>query len=1072
MTANNDVHRKDFFLVGVGASAGGLEALEKLFNNIPDKTGMAYVVIQHLSPDYKSMMMELLSKFTNMRLRRIEDSMEIEPDTVYLIPPKKNVELNEGKFKLLDRPDIHSLNLPIDIFFKSLAYEYGEKSIGIVLSGTGTDGTLGVRSIKEYGGLVIVQEPETSKFDGMPRSALSTGIADYVLSPEDIPYQIMKYIKHPVIAKSVNEPPTPLKSEDHMAKIYQLLKNRFGLDFTYYKKSTIYRRVERRLGIKQFSDLEDYVEFLKNNPGEMDSLYKELLIGVTKFFRDYEAYEFLKKNVVPEIIRSKSKFGEKEIRCWIPGCSTGEEAFSLAIIFLEQLEVEGVNLDLKIFATDIDKGALDYAGNGFYPESIVADISSERLMKYFIKEGDYYKINDKVRKKVIFAKHNLIQDPPFNKIDLVSCRNLLIYFQPLLQKRVLSYMYFALKKSGYLFLGSSETVGDMDYLFRNIHNKWKIFQKIGETNRLVLSNLHPGIGDKGMKEHSEVDHSGLTRAVSKDEDIIESAKEAVIRSNLPPTVVVDEHYNLYYVMNDADRYIRFPRGKAQFNILHLVPKSLSTLLSTLINKAQKEWKKTVYKNIAMDDNTYIDLKVEPCETEKSGRKYYLVIFEESKVKTYDFEDRNDGHYSDDLKQRIKDLEQELSYTKENLQATIEELETSNEELQTTNEELLSSNEELQSTNEELQSVNEELITVNAEYQNKIEELTELNNDVNNLLAATEIGTVFLDSSLCVRKYTSTVSHNIFLIESDIGRPIKHISHNFIDINLYNLCLHVFQQNETIEREVRTKDGKTCILRILPYRISEKHIKGVVITLMDVTELSEANNQLRMISQAIEMSPSAVVITDDSGNIEYVNHSFENITGYSFNEVYNKSTNILKSGKHSKSFYDKLWKTVCQGDVWKGEFVNKKKNGELYTEDAVIVPGKDGNGNIVKFVKLANDTTAQKEYMEELSKIKLFMEKLEEPVFVINSDARFSFVNESMQEFTGYNKNELMKKTIYDLCPSFSNAMWSQIRDDVKEKGIITRSIKIRKSDGSDVTHDVKLINTETVDDHYIYSIIN
>ncbi len=486
----------DFYIVGIGASAGGLEALEKFFGNMPADSGLAFVVVQHLSPDYKSLMAELLSKHTQMPVYEVQDGMSVEPNNIYLIPRKKTMTIFHGKLHLTDRGQ-EQLNLPIDIFLRSLAEDMGERAIAIILSGTGSDGTRGIRAVKEAGGMVMAQDTSSAKFEGMPQSAIATQLVDYILSAEQMSTELVSYIQHSCISTDLGAKPAIAKDEDNLSKIYAKLRSQAGVDFTYYKQSTMVRRIERRMSINQIDRLSDYLHYLYQSPNEVQTLYKELLIGVTKFFRDTEAFEFIGEKVIPEIFKGRSR--NDQVRVWVAACSTGEEAYSLAILFSEYMEKSGNYLDVKIFATDLDKAALEYAGKGVYAESIAADVSLERLKNYFIKRGDSYEVLRRVREMVIFAQQNIITDPPFSKIDLVTCRNVLIYFQSVLQKKVLSMFQFSLKQDGFLFLGTSETVGDNSDFFLSYHNKWRVYQYRGGFRPLMLEHGNVNIQPRELQ---------------------------------------------------------------------------------------------------------------------------------------------------------------------------------------------------------------------------------------------------------------------------------------------------------------------------------------------------------------------------------------------------------------------------------------------------------------------------------------------------------------------------------------------------------------------------------------------
>lgn len=881
------------FCVGIGASAGGLEALEQFFKNMPHDTGLSFVVVQHLSPDYKSLMVELLSKHTQMTVYRAEDGMNILPNCIYLIPPKKNMTVFHGNLFLTEQDHHHVINLPIDIFLRSLAEDYADKSIGIILSGTGSDGTLGIRAIKGIGGMVMAQDDSSAKFDGMPKSAIATGLVDYILPADKMPEELLKYVKHPLTSKGEDKQNIS-GPESTLGKIMSLIRGTTGVDFTYYKPNTIIRRLERRISINQISTYENYVSFLENSEKEINILYKELLIGVTRFFRDQESFDILQDHVIPAIFKEKSI--DEPVRLWSVGCSTGEEAYSLAILIKEHMDKIGKNHDIKIFATDLDKESIEYGSMGFYTESIVADVSGERLKNFFIKKDKGYQIKESIRKMVIFATHNIIKDPPFSKIDLISCRNMLIYLKPVMQKKVLSLFHFSLNKKGYLFLGSSESLGDLSKSFTTINSKWKIYSyKESYSNDILGDMILPTISTG--KGNTVLPDIPVRTANKNQNEITENFYNTIIEEFIPPSVIIDENFEIVHIYKDVNKYIKLPAGKITFDILSLVRKELSTTISISVHKALKENKEVIYNDFKLKDENeiwHLNIKVKPLKEKVRSKRLIFIFFEEiEKVKVSESK-QNEEVIEYDTSQQIKDLELELKYTKENLQATIEELGTSNEELQATNEELISSNEELQSTNEELQSVNEELYTVNSEYQNKIDVLTQLNNDINNLLKNTNIGTVFLDRNLLIRKFTPAVTSAINILEMDIGRPIHHISHNTSYENFLEDIETVLRTLVPREVEVQGKKNNWFLMRILPYRTLENAIDGVVITFFDITERKifeeEIERKSKLLISVLDNSPIASTILDDKGRITYANHLAEKVLGITKDEILSREHN--------------------------------------------------------------------------------------------------------------------------------------------------------------------------------------
>ncbi|MGM0501201.1 MAG: chemotaxis protein CheB [Bacillota bacterium] len=973
--------KKDFYIVAIGASAGGLEALNSFFDNLPANINLAFVVIQHLSPDHESHMVDILAKHTLMDVHEVHDGMILKPNSIYLIPPKKEMTIFHRKLLLKDREKTDSyLNLPIDKFFRSLADDQGDQAIGIVLSGTGSDGTRGIRAIKEENGMVMVQDPEDAKFDGMPHNAISTGVVDYILPVVKMGQKLIDYVRHPYISKDEHLVEVENSETDILTKILAALNDEVGVDFTYYKESTIIRRIERRMVINQIEKLEDYFSFLQEDVAELRTLYKELLIGVTEFFRDEEAFAILEEEVIPEIVAGKNS-GD-EIRVWVNGCSTGEEAYSLAILFQEYLEKKSLNLEIKIFATDISKTAIRQASIGEYPVSIAADISLKRLEKYFIKQGDRYKINKKVRKKVIFSVHNIIKDPPFHKLDLVTCRNLLIYLKPKAQYKVFSIFHFALRNDGFLFLGSSESIGDMQSYFATYNSKWRLYRcrnKDGANiSKDAISDLNLKTDFDSAKFKSDLNLGYNHHQKRIQNNLGEKINQKLISKYVPTSAIIDEDDQLIYVVGDINRFLQLPVNKVSLNILEMSPESLSLILSVAINRVRRENEEVIYKSFELEERDQIgliDVKVSPVMTDQNERDLIVISFIEvgQTKQTDQIEEVKAGSNND----RIDELEKELDYTKENLQSTIEELEASNQELQATNEELLAANEELQSTNEELESVNEELITVNSEHQEKIEELTRLNNDINNLLKSTNIGTIFLDEDLRIRKFTPVVKDNFNLKDRDVGRPLHDISHSIKYEGLFTDCEEVLETLIPKQTRVEARNGDWYLLKILPYRTEQDEIKGVVVTFIDITELKLANKHLQKLKDAVEKSPYMILITDTDGVIEYANKALIRKTGYSSKQLIGATPKLLKSDQTSEAKYKRLWNTITAGEKWKGEFCNQKQNGQLYWERAIIFPLLNEHGEISSYIKFAENIDAQKSREKELAALKQENKKLKE-----------------------------------------------------------------------------------------------
>lgn len=825
------------FIVGIGASAGGLEALQQFFSAVPDNSGLAFVVIQHLSPDYKSLMAEILGKYTSMMVLQAENGMEVEPNIVYLIPPKKNMTIKNGRLLLTDY--VHgAINHPIDTFLASLAEERKAHALCVILSGTGSDGTSGIKSIKEHDGLVLIQDPASAKFDGMPRSAINTGLADFVLPPRELAEEILNFSNYPAIV-DISDNEELFSDKDTLSLIYLTMKRVSGIDFTYYKKTTVLRRIERRMVVTHCPTLSSFAHLLEENQNEVDLLVKDILIGVTKFFRDAEFFEKLKHTVIYNILENSGS--TDPIRIWSAGCSTGEEAYSLAILFHEAMDEKKLHRDIKIFATDVDTKAIEQAGKGVFSESIVDDVSAERLARFFIKRNDQYQICKDIRKMIIFAPHNMLSDPPFGKLALICCRNVLIYFQPVLQKGLFAIFHSALKNGGYLFLGKSETASEYSKVFTPVSIAEKIYMHRSDAK---MDDLMPPAFNIPNIQTAIPSATGLAHR-EENNLAMENVYSHFLEKFLPASVVVDDQNNILHFFGGYSDYLNLAPGKATFNFFTLVNKDINLVSSTAINRCRMEKKAVTYTGVSVDTLTgrrVIDLSVQPI-IDSSGIDTGLlaILFVEHGETTLDgIVEKYDINIT--AAQRITDLEHELQVSQNDLRTTIGELETVNEELQAANEELLTANEELQSSNEELQSVNEELYTVNSEFQQKLDELTTMTNDLSNFLSSTMIGILFVDSHLNIRKFTEYIGREFQLESQDVGRSMQIFAHSFPDEDIVTDARNVLKDLTPVDREVVGMNGRFYTMRIAPYRTTENSIRGLVITVID--SLGSSNERTR------------------------------------------------------------------------------------------------------------------------------------------------------------------------------------------------------------------------------------
>jgi len=881
--------QEKFPIVGIGASAGGLEALEVFFSAMPPDSNMAFVLVTHLDPTHTSILPELIQKKTKMQVKQITDNMHIKPNRVYIIPPNKELAILNSTLQLMEMSRSRGHNLPIDSFFRSLAQDQSSRAIGIILSGTGTDGTLGIRAIKGETGLVMVQTSDSAKYDGMPKSVIETGLADFVLEPSKMPEQLILYAKQATSRLGIETKHPKDLTENGLQKIYILLRSHKKHDFSQYKKNTICRRIERRMHIHQISDIADYVHFLQVSESEVTVLFKELLINVTNFFRDPDAFAVLKNKYIPDLLKDKPV--DYSVRVWVPGCSSGEEPYSIAILLLECMAAMNRHFSIQIFGTDIDEDAIALARGGKYPDSISADVSPERLNKFFTKEENHYRINKTVRDLVVFASQNIIKDPPFTKLDLISCRNLLIYFGPELQRKLLPLFHYSLKKEALLFLGSSETIGPNTDLFTTLDKKWKIFRPKSAHNvvypRMAFTVPHPAAElsmqetDRFHGKHEDVDTQKLLKAM-------------LSQSDLPPCVIIDDRAEIIFIHGKTGYFLEPAEGETSTNILEMARPGLRSGLKMALDKIAIEREEVLLKDLKIKNNgssVTVNLTVRPLSIMQTGRRgLIIVIFNE-----IDYQEGKKKAQTERVKRLTKDaekvrLEDELQYTRESLQATIEELETANEELKSTNEELQSTNEELQSTNEEmetskeeLQSLNEEAGTVNSELQRRIEELSRSNDDIKNFLDSTKIAIIFLDIDLCVRLFTPSVTSFIPLIASDIGRPIKHFAHTLPGVKLDQYAKGVLLDLAVQEIDVKDASGNYYRMRVRPYRTLNNVIDGVVITFDDITALIHLNREKRL-AAIVRDSNDAITLLDLEGNIKAWNHGAEIIYGYTETEA--------------------------------------------------------------------------------------------------------------------------------------------------------------------------------------------
>ncbi len=879
------------FIVGIGASAGGLEALKLFFGHLPANSGMAFIIVQHLDPTHESLLTELISGHTKMMVKEITDGTRIEPNCVYVIPPGKELTIVQHTLFLTELPEEQIKRRPIDSFFVSLAQEQKGNAIGIILSGTGTDGALGLNEIKAAGGLAMVQDPETAQFDGMPRSAIMAKVADCILPPEKMPEQLLYYSKRKEKNHEHIDSQLPEVSEHNLKEIFQAIRIQTGYDFSNYKTNTIARRISKRIALNRFNTPEEYVTFLHNHPEEVTKLYKEFLIGVTSFFRNKEVFKSFEKQAVPYLLeKCKDK---QELRAWVCGCSTGEEAYSLAILFKEAIEKNKQYLKVTIFASDIDDDAIEFARAGLYNESNVVNISAERLSRYFTEDEKGYQLKKEIREMVVFAHHNLIKDPPFSKMDLITCRNLLIYIKGEFQKKIIPVFHYSLNNDGLLLLGTSESIGEHGNLFTPMDAKNKLFKK-----NIQARKPYPLFELPFVERKIDFKKPVLLSTVPKITSVAELAEKLIAEPSPSSSVIIDKNNDALYFSGNTGFYLEPPVGVAKWNILEMAKKELKSVLKNAIKKARKnkaEVKKNGIELIGNNGLQVINLTIKPLLTKEYDSGTLMIIFSLAELEKT--KNNSIAGKSEKQKRSNRDLENELKITRGDLQTAIHDLEISNEDLQSANEELQSTNEELETSREELQSLNEELITVNSELTSKIDQLSRANNDLNNLLRSIDVATIYLDKTLKIKRFTPAATNLFNLIPSDIDRPITQLSSNLHYTTLVEDIGQVLKTLEAKNIEVLATDGPWYYMRIIPYRTTENVIEGVLITMVDITRqkiveqnLATSNEQLNLVMETLSVVP---YICTTEVEFSFVGKSCQKVTGFLPEQFLGKTSFWLK-----------------------------------------------------------------------------------------------------------------------------------------------------------------------------------
>ncbi|MBW8688047.1 CheR family methyltransferase [Chitinophaga rhizophila] len=1015
--------KKANYIVAIGASAGGLEAIHEFFDNMPEYGNLSFVIIQHLSPDYKSLLVELVSKHTNMQVREVEEDMAVENDCVYVIPNNKEIIIEQGRLRLVQKPVEKAPNTAIDTFLFSLAKDKGRHAICIILSGTGTDGTKGAAAVKKAGGMVMVQDPETAKFDGMPRSVIGSENMDYVLAPEFMPGEIYNYIQDMPVQVFNGK-----IDDDMLTEIFQLVREHSGQDFNHYKPPTITRRIAKRMAQFNVKSLEEYVQLLRQSEEESKALARDFLIGVTRFFRDKTAYDILKDQVLSRLVEEKEEGAI--IKIWVTACSTGEEAYSLAMILDQCLQEKSKWLDVKIFATDIDSNAIEFAARGTYPASIAKEVEPTLLKKYFIKEDKQYTVAPRLRKQIVFARHNILKDPPFIKNDLVTCRNMLIYMENVLQKQVLSSLHFALNTGGYLFLGPSESASLIRGGLEEIHQKWKIYKKTDSSRTSLPDNLYSPLEYIRQNRDLRVSNNGrTTMAEKKSNNLQEDFREAMAEDFGFAAIYIDKSYEIHEALGNYKKYLSLPEKKLHLNLMKMVPSDLSMALNIALRQAWTSARKSEVKGIKVstpDGVRVVNLLIKPGPA--NTNQHTMIVFQEDHDRTGPHESPDTHAQPADVKEHIMSLEAELSETRTNLQMAIEGLETSNEELQSSNEELLSANEELQSSNEELQSLNEELHTLNTEHQLKIKELIELNDDMDNYFRSTDIGQVFVDSHLRIRKFNQAAIKMINLIPSDIGRPINHISTNIQQDSMIEDIHNVIRAKRTVEKEMVLSNGNMYLMKIFPYIRQDKQTDGVVITFVDITAIKELDMLLKGVFNAstnviLAFKPvrNEVGVVADfrllASNSEGLRFLGKDVTSQKHPSMKQAMPQLLEHG-----LFEKYVQVIESGEILQTEFhIEDEQHDNWYEMSGVKT--QDGN-----MVITCSDVTEKKDAEDRLRRNYNELVQARESLRNLNSDLENKVLERTRELTMSEERFRLVSKatndTIWDWSLTNNSVWWS------------------------------------------------
>jgi two-component system CheB/CheR fusion protein len=1046
-------------VAGVVASAGGLDAFKKLFAAMPPDTGIGFVLIPHLDPGRESFMVELLARHTALPIIQAANDMPVEANHIYVIPPNKYMTIRGGILRLTGPVERYASPTSIDLFLRSLADDRQERSICIILSGTGSHGSLGLKAVKAAGGLAMVQDPATAEYDRMPQSAVATGLADYVLPVEQMPEALVKYARHAYLNGGTRVRATPETPED-LNQVLALVSTRAKFDFRCYRKKMLARRIERRMGLAHIDSFPEYVKFLRANPDELQQLTKDVWISVTSFFRDPEAFQQLADKVVAPLVRSKQQ--DATIRVWVAGCATGEEAYSIAMLFLEKLAAQQKSCSLQVFATDVDEDAREVARRGFYPDTISADVSPERLARFFTRvDAQTYQVGKAVRETVTFAVHNVITEAPFTRLDLISCRNLLIYLEPEVQRKLIPLFHFALNAEGFLFLGPSETIGrDID-LFEPLDKHWRIYRRIGPVRRERLDFPSTGVG-RERETGPPADAAG-PRSVK----FPELMQRLLMEQFGLAAALINRKYEVLYYFGPCTLYFEFPPGEATHDVIRMARDGLRNKLRTAVHRAIEDNDTVVVTVRVKRDGGYhsVRVTVRPVQAPRAAEGLLLVTFEgapEQPPSAATAAEPEEAHAGESA---LRQLEAELKNTREDLECTIEELESSNEELKAANEETLSineelhaANEELESSKEELQSVNEELTTVNVQLQEKIKELEGANDDMANLLNSTDIATVFLDRAFRIKLFTPAAARLFHLIASDAGRPLSDIALRFSDPVLLDDARGVLQELVPREKEVTAAEGDWWVRRIMPYRTRDDRIQGVVITFADITERKRASDVVvRRLAAIVENSADAIFSKDLDGTIRTWNRGAERLYGYKQDEIVGQSVKVLIPEERAEAFASIMARLQRGEPTVQLETERLHKDGHRISVALTVSPVRDSSGKVVSASAIGRDISERKQAEQALrdreERLQAILNGAVDAIITIDHQGIIQAVNPATEKMFGYAANEMVGQNVRMLMPApytqeHDGYVANYLKTGVKKIIGIGREVVAQRDDGT------------------------